>query len=249
VPAGWFISGTHKPIPHTTPETPLWLDAWVVKRHVVTNTDFLQFLDALVDEGREEEALKWVPRERASRPGERGAMCYGRNARGHFCLVPDAEGDLWNPRWPVFLVSWDAADAYSRWVAERTGLPWQLPPEMVWEKAARGVDGREYPWGPYVDPSFACLRDSRAGRPLPATIDAFPLDESIYGVRGVAGNVREWCQERFSDAPDKAHERNLRGGCWFFAGTSARCANRYALGHHNRADTIGFRIARPLITP
>jgi serine/threonine-protein kinase len=243
VPAGWFVAGIHKPIPGCQPERAEWVDGWVFQRDPVTNRAYLAFLDDLVRMGREDEALRWVPRERASRPGELGAMCYGRRDDGGFALVPDADGDLWDPDWPVFLVSWHAATAYASWYADKTGRPWQLPPELAWEKAARGVDGREFPWGPYVDPAFASVRGSQPGRPMPATVDAFPLDVSIYGVRGMAGNVREWCADRFAEGSD---ERVLRGGCWFFASTGARCAGRYALAPGNRGDTVGFRIARPL---
>jgi formylglycine-generating enzyme required for sulfatase activity len=240
VPAGWFTQGIHKPIPQCLPESRAWLDGWIVAEHVVTHRDLLTFLDALVAEGREDDALRWAPRERSSRPDEPGPLCYGRYPDGAFALVPDADGDRWDPDWPAFLIDWHAAAAHAAWLAARTGQPWQLPPELVWEKAARGVDGREYPWGAHVDPAFGCVRGSLPGRPLPASIHAFPTDVSVYGVRGVGGNVRQWC-----DTATTSGERVLRGGCWFFPETGARCANRYLLDPSNRADTVGFRLARP----
>jgi serine/threonine protein kinase/formylglycine-generating enzyme required for sulfatase activity len=240
VPAGWFVHGTHKPIPQCEPEARAWVEGWVFTEHVVTQQELIAFLDDLVEQDREADALRWAPRERSSRPGEPGPLCFARDDRGRFHLAPDAEGDRWDPAWPAFLVDWHAATAYAAWLAERTGQPWQLPPELAWEKAARGVDGREYPWGAHADPAFASVRGSLTGRPLPARVDQFPTDVSPYGLRGVGGNVRQWTA---SHAP--SGERVLRGGCWFFPETGARCAHRYLLDPQNRADTVGFRVARP----
>ena len=87
-------------------------------------------------------------------PNHRGTLMYGRSETGGFVLKPDAEGDLWSPDWPVWLVDWHAACAYAEWMAQRTGQPWRLPVEMEWEKAGRGVDGRFFPWGDAHDPSW-----------------------------------------------------------------------------------------------
>ena len=72
---------------------------------------------------------------------------------GFFELVADAEDDLWQLDWPVMMVDWFGASAYANWYAKKTGRPWRLPSEFEWEKAARGVDGRFYPWGDKFNPS------------------------------------------------------------------------------------------------
>ena len=100
----------------------------------VTNRQYIEFLNALIDQGQEDEALKWVPRERTSQSGQLGSMIYGRNAEGHFRLVPDADGDLWRLDWPVLMVNWACALAYAKWIARKTGLKWRLPTEIEWEK-------------------------------------------------------------------------------------------------------------------
>jgi serine/threonine-protein kinase len=68
--------------------------------------------------------------------------------------------------------------AYTAWMGERTGQPWRLPTEIEWEKAARGVDGRCYPWDDGYDPSWALNMQSHLGQPLMASVDAYLDDES-----------------------------------------------------------------------
>lgn len=242
VPAGWFRSGMTPALAQCQPAADRWCDGWVFRRFPVSQTEYLGFLNDLLATGREAEALAWAPRYRSSRPDEAGARCYGRGEDGRFQLVPDADGDLWDPRWPAFLIDAPSADAYAAWEADRTGEAWQLPDELAWEKAARGVDGRVAPWGDHLDPAFAAVRASVPGRPMPHPVDAYPLDESPYGIRSMGGNVREWCAGRFSASTD---ERVMRGGCWFFTESGMRAAVRYALAGTNRGDTIGFRLARP----
>jgi len=95
-------------------------------------------------------------------------------------------------------VSWYAACAYARWLAARTGAAWRLPTSLEWEKAARGVDGRVYPWGDDFDHSWCHVFGSdgdRSDRPSP--VDSFPADCSVYGVRGAAGSVRELTADEY----------------------------------------------------
>ena len=95
-------------------------------------------------------------------------------------------------RQPVVEVSWHQASAYAAFVAAQDGLPWRLPHELEWEKAARGVDGRIYTWGDHFEVNWASLSGSRDGPPSLDVIGAFPTDESPYGLRDVVGGVREW---------------------------------------------------------
>jgi formylglycine-generating enzyme required for sulfatase activity len=247
IPPGWFFEGTPQRFFQGQPWARRWEDGFVVGRHPITQAEYLTFLDALVDEGREADALRYAPQERGARPDAPGPQVYGRTASGRFELRPDADGDLWDPRWPAFLVDWHSACAYAAWRAQRDGLPWQLPTERQWEKAARGVDGRSFPWGEAFDATFACIRDSHRGRPLAARVDDFEADCSVYGVRGMAGNVRDWCSDPFRVAGEDSGQRVLKGGCWFFPRTGAHTAARFGLAPTNRGDTIGFRLARPLV--
>ncbi|MCB9688091.1 MAG: SUMF1/EgtB/PvdO family nonheme iron enzyme [Alphaproteobacteria bacterium] len=190
-----------------------------------------------------------------------GATVYGRDAAGRFELRPDADGDVWDPEWPVMLVDWFGATAYAAWLAETTGRPWRLLGELEWEKAARGVDGRHYPWGDFLDPSWACIRTSHPDRPLPSVVDSYPLDVSVYGVRGFGGNVQDWCADVFrregtpveggrvpppsrQEVADLTSARCIRGGSWNGVAThNAQSASRPRSTLGNRVGYLGVRIA------
>jgi len=257
IPAGWFLAGDDDD-PSSPSRTRLWCDAFVMERHPVTNAAFLAFLDHLDRDGKHDEALRWVPREMASRPGELGAMIYGHEPGRGFFLTADSDGDTWQPDAPVLMVSRLGAMAYAAWRAEQEGLRWRLPSEWEWEKAARGVDGRRYPWGEEADPSFACHFASHQGAPQPASIDRFPHDVSVYGVRGLAGNTRCFCLEGWVPAkelglrdlvdvpdgqlPDGSHVVT-RGNAWSdgaLEGLAHRHVAKGGLGYFTR----GIRLVR-----
>ena len=257
VPAGWFWSGSDEPGPACHPRQRLWAHAFVIDRFCATNAQYIEFLDALVAEGRVEEALAHAPHERARTDEEGdGPMIYSFDGQ-RFGLVPDADGDLWPPEWPVVQITWRGARAYHAWRAAQGGLGWRLPGELEWEKAARGVDGRTYPWGDHFDPSRCSMSFSRPGRNLPCFPDEFPLDESIYGLRGVAGGQTDRCLEpmdgplaaeggrlRVPDHTDFAAEpaiRVMRGGTWLSDPLYCRLSSRVRNWEGVRFALIGTR--------
>jgi serine/threonine-protein kinase len=245
VPQGPFTAGGDAQAGTGLPARTVVTGAFVIRRFPVTNAEYIAFLDALVAEGREDEALRRVPRERSP--------IYGRDADGRFVLVPDSDGTLWKPDWPVCLVDATDAAAFAAWRAAVDGLPWRLPTEDEWEKAARGVDGRFYPWGDRFDATWACLRESHQKAILPASIQDFPGDESPYGVRGCAGNMSDWCTIS-ADAPASDGAKDsadapmvvARGGAWSLVERHARIAQRRVLPQVLTRQTVGFRLARDL---
>lgn len=134
---------------------------------------------------------------------------------------------------PVVQVSFQDALAFCAWA----GL--ELPTEQQWEKAARGVDGRLYPWGDRWRPELC----QHAGSPQRGTapVDAFPGDASPYGVRGLAGNVWEWTASPYE--PGSAY-LVLRGGAWPHDGRYLTTTFRYYALPGYRSDALGFRCVR-----
>ncbi|MGK4007371.1 bifunctional serine/threonine-protein kinase/formylglycine-generating enzyme family protein [Sorangium sp. So ce1036] len=262
VPAGWFLSGGDPDAADSLPRRRLWIDDFLVRRHPVTNAEYLTFLNALVASGREAEAMESCPRlplgRAASGPG---SLRFVRGEDGSFQLGAVPTDVQEEPRMPVAFVDWRAAMRYAAWYAAETGAPWRLLNELEWEKAARGVDGRRMPWGDFLEPTWACMLGSHEGVAGRLPVDDFPLDESPYGLRGAAGNVRDWCLNAWKrEGPrveqrivrlDPADEgdagfRAARGGAWSTAPNLCRAAGRFAGKPGDRFGGIGLRLARSL---
>ena len=258
VPAGWFTAGGDAEAHDSLLRRRVWVDGLSLSRLPVTNHEYIGFLDDLVAQGREDEALRHAPRERAGTVGELGSLIYGYEG-GHFCLRPDADGDVWLPDWPVCMVDWHGSVAFAAWQAARTGQAWRLPHELEWEKGARGVDGRFYPWGDGFDPSWCHMRDSHRGRPLLAEVGGYPVDESVYGVRDLAGNARDWMAnvyqadgdvwdaDRLSPGQGTAEAGDVRvrrGGSWSDEPAYARVALRDRYTPGIRYYNLGLRLVR-----
>jgi serine/threonine-protein kinase len=264
VPAGPFVAGGDGQAVNAVTQRRLWVDGFALSRAPVSNERYLAFLNELVDQGREDEALAHAPRAVADE-GEPGALLYALDARGRFTLAAARGEQPWSLAEPVRMIRWSGAAAYAAWLAARTGKPFRLPGEWEWEKAARGADARFFPWGDFLDPSFCAIEESHDGAPQLEPAGAHPLDESPYGVRGLAGNVRDWCADVFGNegAPalaeglaasprtvrvraDGADLRVVRGGAFQLPGRAARAAGRGAAPAHERSAKIGFRVARSI---
>jgi len=153
---------------------------------------------------------------------------------------------------PVVNVSWYDALAYCRWLSEETGQTVRLPTEAEWEKAARGTDGRVYPWGD----EFEAGKCNSAAEDIETTTPVgqySPQGDSPYGVADVAGNVWEWTSslhEGYPYDPLDGREdlgaggpRVLRGGAFYGNHGGGRCAARNRDPADLRDDALGFRVA------
>jgi serine/threonine-protein kinase len=218
--------------------------AFYVARFPVTVGEYLAFLDDLRRRDREA-AARLVPR---TRDGAAHWRWSGDGfVPGHAATWSVAEDEL--RRLPVFGVDALGAEAYAAWRSQATGRAYRLPTEHEWEKAGRGVDGRVYPWGDRFDASFCKMRKSRPGLARPEPPGAFPIDESPYGVRDLAGGIADWATP--STGPSVVEDGGVtqrqlvsRGGAWsdfdFDCGLDVR-RPYFAV---ERSSRVGFRLVR-----
>jgi formylglycine-generating enzyme required for sulfatase activity len=174
-----------------------------------------------------------------------------------------------DPEQPVVGVNWFEALAYVRWLSKQTGHEFRLPSEAEWEKAARGTDGRIWPWGNIWEAGRANSKEAGTDRTTPA--GKYPNGVSPYGALDMAGNVWEWCATKWDqDYPYQLEDewqaayleadtrRILRGGSWA-AGPDGQRLVRAAYRNLQygdpdfRTSDVGLRVASdsslPLLAP
>ncbi|NPV85717.1 MAG: SUMF1/EgtB/PvdO family nonheme iron enzyme [Anaerolineae bacterium] len=257
VPAGVFWMGSEEGEGDEDehPRHEVYLDAYWIDRTEVTNAKFAKFV------------------------AETGYRTDAENAGGGFVFMEESgswewvEGADWqHPRGPssgingleehaVVQVSWNDAAAYCQWAGGR------LPSEAEWEKAARGTDGRKYPWG---DGDVTGGRANFADRNLgvgwadqgeddgykyTAPVGSYPEGASPYGALDMAGNVWEWVADWYDanyyansprenpKGPSSGEYRVLRGGSWLIDVSDVRAAGRDWGAPSFTSSSLGFRCA------
>jgi serine/threonine-protein kinase len=211
-------------------------DFFIARRPVTSEAWFDYLLDIARTEGPGAAQAR-VPRSGPNRP------LWPLADDGAPETVPDrdSEGRPWHAGWSVVCVSCEDAEAYCEWLTHQTGVRHRLPTEREWEKAARGVDGRLFPWGDAWAATFCHMGISRDGPPGPGPVGAFPADTSPYGVLDMAGGVSEWTASWLDEGQ---RQRVVKGGHWASGPTECRSASRFTQPPHRVSPTLGFRVVR-----
>jgi len=223
VPEGSFILGSEDGNFDETPKREVRLDAFHIDAHPVTNAEYKKFID---ETGYEAPSLGFE---------------WSKKYDWHDRMYPEGKEDH-----PVVLVKWVDAVTYCDWAGKR------LPTEAEWEKAARGTDGRIWPWGNEWDTGrLAC---GGVGDTMP--VGRYESGKSPYGCFDMAGNVWEWTSDWYGSlyfreapshnpmGPDKGEHRVLKGGAWIHSEFSVRGAMRFHKPPTHCDNYIGFRCAR-----
>jgi len=247
VPAGRFLCGADPEAKDPLPTAEPHVDGFFVGRVQVTQGAYAEYLNHL-HRTDPEAAWRSVPRQVSGLDGT-GGQFWPPPVEGIY-KPPEADrdGDEWLPEWPVFGLNWLDVVAYVAWRAKRDGLDWRIPTELQWEKAARGVDGRHFPWGDRADPSLFWNQLSERRSTLPIPVGTHPSDRSIYGVMDMAGLAREVT----APAPGLGvpPERCVRSAGWPDANpVRARCASRSpGIPEATIHGGMSFRLLRALPT-
>ncbi|MBI5603965.1 MAG: SUMF1/EgtB/PvdO family nonheme iron enzyme [Deltaproteobacteria bacterium] len=222
----------------------VFLPAYYIARYPVTMAQYEMF----VEDGGYSQDRYWKEAEKAEvwRSGK-----IKETRETDFRERPHNYGVPFNlPNHPIVGVTWYEALAYCRWLTEQlqnwTATPkliakriqeeqWEirLPTEAEWEKAARGPQGRIYPWGDQADPNLANSYDAGIGST--SAVGCFPCDGRPYGCMDLAGNISEWCL----NSPSGDESRVLRGGAF---NENLRTAYRNRLNPVSRGYNFGFRV-------
>lgn len=215
VPAGPFWRGTRVEFVHGPPRLRAHQDAFCIARTPVTIADWAAFVDAGPS-----------PEQRVP-PGADWRI----DSKGRAHPAQPAQH-------PMTGVSLRLIRAYCQWRTSVDALPWRLPTAGEWEKAARGADGRSFPWGDVWEPSFCrCAHSAEGG--APSAVGA-AHDVSVYGVHDLAGGVREWTR---TEHPRDPRRRVIKGGG--FQSARPEChlgATTFRRMDHGAPD-LGFRLA------
>lgn len=188
------------------------LEAYKIARYLVTVADFGRFMD---DDGYKEN--RWW-----------SAGGFRRWTDPH-----DWADQHEYPNRPVVGVSWFESSAYAKWAGGR------LPTESEWERAARGTDGRRYPWGAAPPDADRLNCDRKVGRSTP--VGVFAAGAGPSGIQDMAGNVWEWCAD-VVDFVGTRDGRVTRGGSWYTNSSAARSAFRDYIHPDYRYPLIGCRV-------
>ncbi len=264
VSPGPALIGDDNPGSSTLARQHIDIGGFLLARYPVTMAEYLEFINAL-ERTDPAAAIGHMPRTRGA-----GILCQ-KSTNGHYEPIdglivgparqryPHKQGHEWFL--PVFGISWYDAQAYIAWRSQRDNRIYRLPDEIEWEKAARGGDGRRYPWGDVFEASFCKSSRSRPEPAQPEPVGTFPQDCSPFGVRDMAGGIGEWTRSLFTssgstyderaqhDPEMTSFERVCRGGSWNTPDVFCAATFRTPMLPSSREPSVGFRLAMDVPQP
>ena len=256
VPEGDFKMGSNNGPDYEKPQHTVWLDAFWIDQTEVTNVQFEKFVKESNYETDAEFAGWSYVYEMSSAKWPKVSGANWRHPKGPSSSLDGLENH------PVTYMSWNDASAYCKWAGRR------LPSEAEWEKAARGIDSRIYPWGNqkpggnllnFADKNIALEWADKSindGYPFTSPVGHYPEGASPYGALDMAGNVWEWVNDWFAPdyyqsqtswhnplGPSPKVGRVLRGGSWNDSGGVTRSTFRLGYYPMDWYAFYGFRCA------
>jgi formylglycine-generating enzyme required for sulfatase activity/DNA-binding winged helix-turn-helix (wHTH) protein len=234
IPAGNFIMGSGRE------QREIILPEFAIGKYPVTNAEYSRFVEA----GGYREPGHWTRSGWKEVGKERNEPRFWRDPQFN------------KPNQPVIGLSWYECVAYCRWFSAQSGRPYRLPTEAEWEKAARGSDGRAYPWGDIFDAARLNAREGEQKVYSTTPVGIYPDGVSPYGLHDCAGNCWEWCASQWTHPPPEYSEENewsdaylegqplrvLRGGSWNYEAEVAQCFYRFRFEPFGWNDRGGFRL-------
>ena len=248
VPAGEFLMGSNtsdaQANSNESPQFRLSLDEYWIGRYNVTNAQFAAFVEATDYRTTAEQLGSAEVYSHGAWKDMPGADW--RHPQGPNSGIADRSD------YPVVQVTWDDTVSFCRWASEVTGREVRLPSEAQWEKAARGTDGRVYPWGNTLPDTTRANFNKVLGDVTPVGRYS-PLGDSPYGITDMAGNVWGWTSSLYKPYPYQPSDgredmvsraaRVLRGGCFRNVKEDIRCALRLKSTPDTRLGGLGFRVS------
>ena len=226
IPSGTFTSGSRSR--GLTGSNEIALPDYFMMVHPVTSREYLFFLRSLSEQSIEEAQAR-TPR----RSGDLAPLWRWSGSQ-----VEYLQEEGWSDDMPVVGVSLDDARHYAEWLSERDQRSYRLPTHHEWEKAARGPEGRVFPWGDLWDPRFVAGPETWDHH-LPPTVGLMTSDRSVYGVADLVGGVREWT----TSTEPSDNKGVIKGGSFLTADEDGiPLWKRSTLSSHRSAIDLGFRL-------
>ncbi len=259
IPAGEFTMGSNDGGVDEKPPHKVYLDGYWMRKTEVTNAQYVKFLN---DFGIDHEN------------GCQGKQCIGTYEENKDSHISGSKGnyhvEAGYEKHPIIRVSWYGAVEYCKWLSKKVGLKFKLPTEAQWEKAARGTDGRKYPWGNsslsgekanFADKQIWLKKKYRwankdidDGYAYTAPVGFYAGGASPYGLLNMAGNVWEWCSDWYKkdyyksaaqkkpSGPNRGTKKVFRGGSWVNYDRVLRCFERNSNSPSGEFGDVGFRL-------